>query len=468
MIRNVVLQALMVLLIGTATARGGGAVWSAGAARVDITPEGSVWMAGYAARKSPSEGITQRLFAKALALRDGRGQTLLWITADLIGFDRAFTEEVASRIGEAHGVSRPAMALFASHTHCGPLVKNLPETLSAYGIDPDSEAARNNARYRRDLEDRLVALAGEALGRLRPARLSHGVGQSGFAVNRREPTATGFKIGVNPDGPVDRSVPVLRVQDNEGRDLAITFGYACHNTTLGGDVLKLCGDYAGFAQASLEANHDGAVALFLTGCGGDANPHPRGTLELARSHGETLADAVEQVLAQPMATLSGELGCGLVQPNLRFVGPTDRASYEALLKQPGSGRQAHARRMLTAIDSGQAIRTQHPYTIQAFALGDRLTVLALAGEVVADYALRLKRELGGDGLWVAAYANDVFGYVGSARVIREGGYEGREAYYYSTFPTPLAEDTEELIVKSVHDLANQVRRSGVSGASAQP
>ena len=82
--------------------------------------------------------------------------------------------------------------------------------------------------------------------------------------------------------------------------------------------------------------------------------------------------------------------------------------------------------MVETIDEGRPIRTEYPYAVQAFALGDQLTMVALSGEVVVDYAIHLQKELGGEGraLWVAAYANDVFGYVASARVLKEGGYEG--------------------------------------------
>src|SRR5262249_1795246 len=125
-------MAKFAMILGAAAMLGGVALgdeggWSAGAARADITPKGPVWMAGYAARKAPSEGVAHPLSAKALALRDGRGRTLLWITADLIGFDRELTERVARRLGEAHALPREAIALFASHTHCGPLVKYVPE-----------------------------------------------------------------------------------------------------------------------------------------------------------------------------------------------------------------------------------------------------------------------------------------------------------------------------------------------------
>lgn len=433
--------------------------WLAGAASVEITPEGPVWMAGYAARKTPSEGIMIPLHAKALALRDGQGPTLLWITCDVVGFDRPFTDLVTERLQKEHGLARESVTLFASHTHTGPILKPIGPALHNVGIDPDSPASRNNAAFRKDLENKIVRLAGEALGKLQPAKVSYSVGEAGFAMNRREPTANGIKNGVNPAGPTDHSVPVLRVTGKDGATLAVVFGYACHNTTLTDKILQLSGDYAGFAQAAIEAKHPGAVALFLTGCGGDSNPLPRGTVELGRKYGQELADAVETALTSPQLALKGRLAVAYAEPLIQFAGPTDRASYEQRLNEPGSGRQAHARRMLAAFDAKQPIRAVYPYPIQAFALGDQLTLVALAGEVVVDYAIRLRKELASEGhpLWVSAYANDVFGYVGSARVIKEGGYEGGEAYYYSTFPAPLSEEVESTIVNAVHTLVKQVR-----------
>ena len=67
-------------------------------------------------------------------------------------------------------------------------------------------------------------------------------------MNRREFTEKGVILGVNPRGPVDRSVPVLRVTNPDGKVLAVLFGAACHNTTLGPKDYRISGDFAGFAQ----------------------------------------------------------------------------------------------------------------------------------------------------------------------------------------------------------------------------
>jgi hypothetical protein len=454
---------LWVLL--AAAGEAGAAGWGAGAAKVDITPEKPVWLAGYAARKAPSEGVALPIAARALALRDEAGKTAMVLTVDLVGVKRPLTDRVKARIAEAHGLPPEAIALVASHTHGAPIPMDTPERTDAYGIDPASAAA--NVAWTKALEDRLVKAAGEAIAAIRPATLSHGTGEAPFAMNRREPLPNGgFKIGVNPLGPTDRRVPVLKVsasasEGDAAAPTAVVFGYACHCTTLGADMMRVHGDYAGIAAETIERAHPGTVALFLTGCGADANPYPRGRLAQAVTYGGQLADAVEAVLAgKDLRPLSGPLRVAAAEPTLRFAGPTDRASYEAIANDPraNAGKKAHAARMLSRLERGQPIETTHPYPVQAFALGDALTIVTLAGEVVVDYALRVEAEREGKGpaVWIAAYANDVFGYVPSRRVLQEGGYEGGEAFYYSSYPTPLADDVEETIMGAVREVLGRV------------
>jgi hypothetical protein len=332
------------------------------------------------------------------------------------------------------------------------------DRMKTLGIEPGH--AENNVRFTRELEEKIVTAAGDALGRMEPATVGFGMDIAPFAMNRRERTPKGFKIGVNPDGPTDKSVPVLCVANAAGKPLAIVFGYACHNTTLTAEFMKLSGDYAGFAQDRIEAANPGAVALYVAGCGADANPHPRSRLELCHAYGTILADTVADVLAKPLTSLHGPLRSAYLETTLHFAGPTDRASYEKRLREPDAGRQRHAKRMIETIDQGKPIRTEYPYPVQAFAFGSQLTLIALGSEVVVDYAKRLKSELGGEGktIWVAAYANDVFGYIPSLRVLKEGGYEGLEAFYGSTFPTPFAEDVETIVVKAAHDVAETVQQ----------
>jgi hypothetical protein len=78
---------------------------------------------------------------------------------------------------------------------------------------------------------------------------------------------------------------------------------------------------------------------------------------------------------------------------------------------------------------------------------------------VVDYSLRLKSELPGRAVWVAGYSNDVFGYIPSVRVLREGGYEAGDAMRYTDLPGPFAPSVEERIIAKVHELVNKTQRS---------
>src|SRR5262245_8870098 len=314
---------VLVLGLGTLQAAESPTDWKAGVARVDTTPTQPVRMAGYASRTSPSQGVAHPLAAKALAMADAAGTRAVLVTCDIIGFRRAFTDRVADRVRAKYGLPRENLVLLASHNHAGP-------TLAEADAADVPEGLKNNAEYARDLENKIVDVVGSALSRMEPARLSYGIGRAHFALNRREPTPRGIRLGKYPAGPTDESVPILCVRGAGDKPLAILFGYACHNTTLRPDMMKIDTDYAGYAQDRIEADNPGAVAMFVTGCAGDADPHPFGKLEMAREHGEELGSAVKFVMDHPnwWTPVEGKLRAAFTETTIRFAGPTDRASYE--------------------------------------------------------------------------------------------------------------------------------------------
>jgi hypothetical protein len=409
-------------------------------ARVSIVPSGSLWMAGYAARVKPSEGVEQTIWAKALAMEDSSGQRSVLVTSDMLGFTRGLARRIADRVARDHRIPRERLMLNASHTHCGPVV----ERMLGAAYDASDHQWADVDRYTTELEDRVVGVIGQALRNLRPASLAFGHGEADFARNRR--------VAFKPVGPVDHDVPVLAVRDGRGRTVAVVFGYACHNTTLGGDFCKFHGDYAGVAQERLEKAHPGAMALFVTGCGADSNPNPRGTIEWVNTHGGSLADAVDKVLAGKLAPVRGPLQPAYREVALVFDTPPARADLEQRLQDNSKYIVRHARGLLEQIERQGRLPSEYPYPVQAWRFGSDLTLVALAGEVVVDYALRLKRELGAERLWVAGYTNDVFAYIPSERVLQEGGYEGGGAMIYYGPPGPWAPGVEASIVKTVHDL----------------
>ena len=426
----------------------------AGVARTNITPPMPFWLTGYAARTNPATTVRTELWAKALALVDDHGNRAVIVTTDIIGLPREISETVAERVHKLHHLQRSQLLLNSSHTHYGPV---LHANLSVmFTLDP-TEQERISA-YSRKLTADLVALIGAALADLAPAQLACGHGTAGFAINRRALTKTGFRIGENPTGPTDHDVPVLKVTAPDGRLRAAIFGYACHNTTLPAKFIEIDSDYAGYAQRAVEKANPGANAMFMQLCGGDQNPHPRGEYANVEQHGQELADAVNRVLAGDVQPVHPPIRTAHETIQLDFAAHT-RQTFDAELtvtNNPSLAKYRHRRAnlMLTAYDHGQPIR-QLPYPVQVIRLGHDLTFLALAGEVVVDYALRAKREFPKENLVVAGYSGEVSSYIPSLRVLREGGYEAADSMIYYDLPGPFAETVEDKIFRAIHHVMAQ-------------
>ena len=411
--------------------------WRAGLASLDITPPLGLWMAGFAARKEPARGIAQPLHAKALALEDAGGRRAVIVTMDLLGLTAPVVDRIAAAVRRRHGLPREGLLLCSSHTHCGPIIND--QLAVAYDLSP-AQWDDIRASTRR-IEGQIVDVVGRALASMRPARLRHARGTAGFGANRRE--------AITPQGPSDPAVPVLAVERPGGQLAGLLFGYACHNTTLVASFVRYHGDYAGVAQAELERRHPGTTALFVQGCGADANPKPRGTLELAEQHGRSLADAVDGALASS-SEVRGTLRRAFATATLAYAPAPGADAWRRKLEDPNAHVRRHARLMLDEIARDGGLRTVEPAALHVLRIG-QLPIVAIGGEVVVDYALAIKRKYG-DATWVAGYTDAVYGYLPSVRVLREGGYEGGDAMLYFGRPGPFADTVESTVMEGVDAL----------------
>ena len=412
-----------------------------GVAKIDITPAYPIRLCGYAVRKSESTEVAQKLWAKALVIGSDKDGPAILLTVDNTGVPAHVRNEVARRLQEVKKISPDHVALCSTHTHTAPcLAGNLP-TLFGEPIPPEHQAHID--RYTRELIDALEKVALQALKERKAARLSWGQTQAGFAANRR-----------TKGGPVDHDLPVLVAKDKKGGLRAVLANYACHCTTLGGEHNQICGDWAGYAQEYLERDHPGAIVLVSIGCGADANPQPRTGIDFAKQHGLEIATNVNQLLTQTLTPLRGKLACRAKALTLPFDSLPTRAEWEERAKDT-SYSGYHARWTLAKLDRGESLPTILPYLVQTWTFGDDLAMVFLPGEVVVDYALRLKQEFDGARFWIHAYANDVPCYIPSRRILKEGGYEGGGAMIFYGLPAKLALETEDFIVGAVHELLSR-------------
>jgi hypothetical protein len=247
---------------------------------------------------------------------------------------------------------------------------------------------------------------------------------------------------------------VFKITTPDGALRAVLFGYACHNTTLTGEFYKLSADYAGFAQSEIENTHQGVTAMFFMLCGGDQNPNPRSSLEIARKHGKELGSAVNRVIDRHLMSVEGRIRTAFVTTELTFA-PHTRETFEKLKTDPVFAKRKTAEAMLRAYDDGRPVR-HVMYPVQAIRFGKDVAILALGGEVVIDYNLRAKKEYPKQKLVVAGYSNEVMCYIPSKRVLEEGGYEAVDSMIYYGFPGPFTPEVEDTIFEAIHRVMKRV------------
>lgn len=425
--------------------------WQAGLAKICITPKKPMPMGGYVSRTQWAPMTIHDLGAKALVLQDAKGQRAVLITLDLVGIARDISVPICEIIQQTYGIPRAAIAICASHTHTGPVVgTNLP---SAGGAAYSAEAQALIDEYAKSLVEQIPKLVGEAIKDLKPASLHWGTGSATFAVNRRnnpEPKVPELRAANALKGPVDHDLPVLVVTGKDGRMRGIVGGYACHATVL--TDVGWSGDWPGFGQAELEKRHPEAMAFFWAGCGADQNPLPRRTIPLAKEYGAKFADAVDQVLAGKLQPITAELNMSYEEIDIPFAKTPTREQFEkdAQGKGPSALRAKHLFKQWQ--EQGQIAASYPNYPVQCWKLGNSVEWIFLGGEVVVDYALRLKQAQPAGATWVAGYSNDVMAYIPSRRVLAEGGYEGSTSMVYYGLPGDWHESIEQSIVKAVESM----------------
>ncbi len=422
-------------------------LWKAGVSEVIITPGKSMWLAGYGGRDKPSEGTLHDLRAKALALEDASGNKAVLVTSDILGFPKGMSDRIRDRLEERYGLSRARVILNSSHTHSGPVLLD-----ALYDIYPlNSSELGKVEEYSKELEDKVVSLVGAALGKMEPAKIWSNNGVVRFQVNRRNNNEALIDRQTSLNGPNDYAVPVIKVEKPDGRLLAVAFGYACHPTVL--SFYKWSGDYPGFAQLELEKSHPGTMAMFFQGAGADMNPIPRRTVELARQYGRELAAAVDRVLNEGMTELEPKLICNYGEAELSLTGIPNAEELTRMAENSSGYNQRWAKRNLAMLKNGEKPITSYPYPVQIWQMGNQ-PVITLGGELVIDYAIRLK-QLFGPQLFVMGYSNDVMSYIPSARILREGGYEGATSQIVYGMPGTWDADIETKIIKKILDLAEE-------------
>lgn len=429
-----------------------------GMARIDITPGFPVRLAGYAGRMDEANEVAERLFARALAVGAdaGDGPALL-IVLENCSATAELTAELAAKLQQQAGVRPERCVVASTHDHSAPLLPEFAKWHYTKAMPPEHLAHMD--RYQRELVERLKKVALDALAARKPGFLAWSQGAVHFGSNRRR-LENGKWVGFVPGnasespGPVDPSLPVLRVTDLRGNLLGLVANYACHCTTTSGSFNAIHGDWAGYAQLAIEADHPGSVAIVSIGCGADVGPYPNGSLSLAQQYGRQVAAECSRLLQGKWQPVAPRL---VARRQTIRVPLGNLPTREQLQRRAGSegghlGARDAARHFLAILDRDGALPNSFEYAITTWSFGDDLAMVFLPGEVTVDYGLRLKRELDGSRLWLTAYANAMPCYISSRRLLEEGGYEVDSSMVSYGQPTRLAPEAEDTIVHAVKSL----------------
>ncbi len=391
----------------------------AGMGKAVITPPVGVRLCGYAARTQPSIGVLDELYAKALVL-DDEEKRLALVVCDLLWVGKELVNDIRKRIRKQADIKEENVMITAIHTHCGPDLEHTDEP------------------YIENLKSQVTGAVSAACNHMKNARIGFASGECYVGMNRRNPKSPSrpYFLYNWPQGSVDPTVTVARIEDETRHVVGVLVNYACHPVTLGPNELNISRDYPGHALRVLEdVFGEDIIAMFVNGCCGNINPAwifdlpnvspppPRvfpESLEVrlreTRRLGQILGGEALKAL-QSITDLSSEANLKIKQSNVKL--PIRKDVPENILKwikstevgEPDYENHQH-------ILKGEDLVTE----IQAIRLNNT-AILGLPGEVFVEYQLEIRRKSPLKYTFVSELANDSIGYVPTANAYREGGYE---------------------------------------------
>jgi hypothetical protein len=393
----------------------------AGAAVVGIAVPEAAPLAGYA-RRGPGNrhrGQLAPVEARALVVAGAGGRPRVGLVVlDLLIVTPALRDAIRAR---ALPLELDGVIVAATHTHSGP---------GGYAASRIAEAMILG--WHAPAVERAVATAaGSALEyaarALAPATLGVAVASSGtLAHNRRR-----------AGGPIDPSLPVLRIDGASGVTIATLFSLAAHPTALGPENAALSPDYPGAARDTVEARR-GGIALFVAGPLGDQAPgvaidaatpadpgvEPRNARELGERLGALVAETAD--FAAPSATAA------VAFAEARFEPP------------PLDVREACVGWVFGPLLHAAARATLPGETVLAAARLGGLRLLASPYELGVEVAARIRAQAPGP-LMVVAHANDWLGYLLEPADFARGGYESCLAFHGDGAAQPFADASARLL-----------------------
>lgn len=388
----------------------------AGVAKVDITPR-DVRDFEVTGHRRKINGVRDPLRAGVLILTDGETKAAI-VTLDTIGAWDEMVKLARQRIEKETGVPAANVMVAASHNHSGP-------------------SFSKNAEWGRELIDKLGKAAKEAASNMRPVSVGYGEDRIGFGINRRKVINGRAVVRLNPDGPNDPRVKVLRFDDGKSlTPMAVVMHAVCHpcfftwgdkgSRPYPNGYPKMSADFPGEAQSFVEMCYAGKTSsLFLQGCAGDIRPNLPG-------YPYRCADEADIQWA------GRDLGGAVVRTLARSV-----------TREQLRTRAEHYRiRVASSVVSLPGKQGRIDAELMAMKIGPFL-LLTMPGEPMVEYGFKLEKAIADRAVpIIIGYANGNVGYIATTDAYEVGGYEPNTS--------KLAPEAEPIILTELSRLADRV------------
>ena len=398
------MRTIHLLLLLWFTALSARAEFRAAAAKIDITPTTPQWLMGYGARQSTT--VHDRIYHRVAALDDGTTQVFI-IASDLCLFSPTVYDEVCAELKKELGLEPKQIWWTVTHSHSTPEVG--PPGMYDVLLKGRSDHPWNR-EYHAFVKSQLIAGVREAKSKLAPARLALGTGMARANINRRARDVDGrISLGLNPDGPTDRQVGLIRLERTDGSPICFIANYAMHGTVIGGTSMEISGDGPGIVSAYVEEKL-GATTLYVNGAAGNMAPIYTTQQDIKRSHiGEFRVLLGDRIIEANRTLGPGGADVKLWLADTAIETPRkDGLGWSDELKDYG------------AKSSGGADLVRIPLRVL------RINDAVLWGspvELFCEIALRVRAESPFRHNFYFGYSNGWLGYLPTAQAFREGGYE---------------------------------------------
>jgi hypothetical protein len=401
----------------------------------DITPNvaagNPAFLQGMAGEYRGATSVAIPLSMEICLLEDSNFTKLLFVSADIIGFDQIVVDQVRKH-ASLWGIDPEGIVLNASHTHYAPgTITNMPDTMGPF-----------YKSYTQEILQRIVTNLQILYDGLESCRIYSGRTNVRIGVNRRYDNGNQVLFAPNPSGAYIQDTPIIKIELKNSKRSIVWVNHGCHPTGMGKDT-RISADYPGILKYVLRRKQVADGVMFFQGAAGSCKQaiEMEGQLKFCdnirevRQNGMKLAEAVKAAADKGLKKVEGSFFCKIQPIELPLAQVAEVENHNKAM----------------SID------------VQMVCIGNGATMLTFPMEPVAELAFKIKECEGfGSNDFMLGYTNGLFGYLPTDDILDAGGYEAEQSHLVYQQSEALANGVETLVIESVRKLLNEKDMKGTA------